>query len=158
MVASTAVFFCLLVALLVANEFLRDRLSGLRLLVSLYAVVCFAFFTFLLPVMTGHMNSAVFLFGAALSAGVTLRVVQLIYRDNPERSGRDAVGVSAPALAVIGLLIGFYFLNWIPPVPLALKYGGMYHEVKTAGDRFELAFDRQWYQVWKRSDERVCQS
>ena len=47
----------MLVLLLVANEFLRDRLSNLRLLVSLYALVCFAFFTFFLPVMTGYMNA-----------------------------------------------------------------------------------------------------
>jgi hypothetical protein len=149
---STAIFFALLVLLLVGNEFLRDRLSNLRLLVSLYAVVCFSFFTFFLPVMTGYMNAAVFLAGAALSFGVTFRVVQLIYRNNPDRSRREAVGVTAPAFAVIGLLVGFYFLNWIPPVPLALKYGGMYHEVKRSGDRFELAFAKQWYQVWKRSD------
>jgi hypothetical protein len=148
----TAVFFALLIALLVGNEFLRDRLSNLRLLVMLYAVVCFAFFTFFLPVMTGYMNVAVFLMGAVLSAAVTFRVVQLIYRDNPDRSKREAVGVAAPAFAVIGVLVGFYFLNWIPPVPLSLKFGGIYHEVKRVGDRFELSFDKQWYEVWKRSD------
>lgn len=149
----TAVFFVLLVALLVVNEFLRDRLSSLRLLVSLYTVVCFAFFTFFLPVMTGYMNAGVFLLGAVLSAGVTFRVVQLIYQGNPARSRRDAIGVTAPAFALIGLLVGFYFLNWIPPVPLSLKYGGIYHEVKKAGDRFELSFDKRWYEVWKRSDD-----
>jgi hypothetical protein len=149
---STAVFFTLLVILLVGNEFLRDRLSNLRLLVSLYALVCFAFFTFFLPVMTGWMNTVVFLVGAGLSAAVTLRVVQLIYRNNPERSRREAIGVTAPAFAVIGLLVGFYFLNWIPPVPLSMKFGGMYHEVKKSGDRFELSYNRTWYQVWKRSD------
>ncbi len=148
----TAVFFALLVALLVLNEFLRDRLSNLRLLVSLYAVVCFAFFTFFLPVMTGSMNAIVFLAGAALSLVVVFRVVQLIYRDNPDRSRREAVSVTGPAFALIGALIGFYFLNWIPPVPLSLKFGGIYHEVKKTGDRFELSFDRQWHEVWKRSD------
>lgn len=149
---STAIFFALLVVLLVGNEFLRDRLSNLRLLVSLYALVCFAFFTFFLPVMTGHMNAAIFLIGAGLSAGVTFRVVQLIYRNNPDRSRREAVGVTAPAFALIGLLVGFYFLNWIPPVPLSLKFGGIYHEVKKTDDRFELSFEKKWYQVWKRSD------
>ena len=149
---STAIFFALLVLLLVGNEFLRDRLSSLRLLVSLYALVCFAFFTFFLPVMTGFMNAAIFLVGAGLSAAVTFRVVQLIYRNNPDRSQREAVGVTTPAFALIGLLVGFYFLNWIPPVPLSLKFGGIYHEVKKAGDRFELSFEKQWYQVWKRSD------
>ncbi len=149
---STAIFFALLVVLLVGNEFLHDRLSNLRLLVSLYALVCFAFFTFFLPVMTGHINAPIFLIGAGLSAVVTLRVVHLIYRNNPARSKREAVGVTAPAFALIGLLVGCYFLNWIPPVPLSMKFGGIYHEVKKTGDRFELSFEKQWYQVWKRSD------
>ncbi len=148
----TAIFFGLLIVLLIVNEFLRSRLSSLRLLVSLYAVVCFAFFTFFLPVMTGHMNAVVFLAGAGLSAGVIFRVVHLIYRDNPGRPKSEAIGVTAPAVGLIGLLVGFYFLNWIPPVPLSLKYGGIYHEVKKTGDRFELSFDKKWYQVWKRSN------
>jgi hypothetical protein len=151
--SSTAIFFALLVVLLVGNEFLHDRLSSLRLLMSLYALVCFAFFTFFLPVMTGLMNAAIFLVGAGLSAAVTFRVVQLIYHNNADRSKREAVGVTVPAFALIGLLVGFYFLNWIPPVPLSLKSGGIYHEVKKSGDRFELSFERQWYQVWKRSDD-----
>jgi len=150
---STGIFFALLVVLLVGNEFLRDRLSSLRLLVSLYAVVCFAFFTFFLPVMTGYMNSVIFLIGAGLSAAVILRVAQLIYGNNPDRSKREAVGVTVPAFILIGFLVGFYFLNWIPPVPLALKFGGIYHEVKKTGDRFELTFEKGWYQVWKRSDD-----
>ena len=150
---STGIFFALLVVLLVGNEFLRDRLSSLRLLVSLYALVCFAFFTFFLPVMTGLMNTAIFLAGAGLSATVIFLVVQLIYWNNPERSKREAVGVTAPAIALIGLLVGFYFLNWIPPVPLSMKFGGIYHEVKKTGDRFELSFEKDWYQVWKRSDD-----
>jgi hypothetical protein len=149
---TTAVFFAVLIGLLVANEFLHDRLSSLRLLVALYAVVTFSFFTFFLPVMTGWMNTIVFLIGAVLSTLVILRLVELVYR------GRDGVGrservkVAAPALAVIGVLVGFYFLNWIPPVPLSMKFGGIYHEVKKAGDRFELSFEKKWYQVWKRSD------
>jgi len=147
----TAIFFALLIVLLVGNEFLRDRLSSLRLLVSLYALVCFAFFTFFLPVMTGYMNAGVFLAGAVLSAVVTFRVVQLVYRNNPDRSKREAIGVTAPAFALIGLLVGFYFLNWIPPVPLSMKFGGMYREVQKQDDRFMLSFDREWYQVWKRS-------
>ena len=149
---SSAIFFALLILLLVGNEFLRDRLSSLRLLISLYALVCFAFFTFFLPVMTGLMNMVVFLAGAGLTAMVTLRVVHLIYRDNPDRSKREAVGVTAPAFGLIALLVGFYFLNWIPPVPLSMKFGGIYREVQRQGDQFLLTYDRQWYEVWKRSE------
>lgn len=150
--SGTAVFFALLIMLLVANEFLRDRLSNLRLLISLYAVVCFAFFTFFLPVITGYMNAVIFVVGAMLSVGVILRVVQLIYRNNTDRSREEGIGVTVPAAALIGILVGFYFLNWIPPVPLSLKFGGIYHDVKRAGDQFELAFEKSWYEFWKRSD------
>ena len=103
----TGVFLGVLVLLLVANEFLRDRLSNLRLLVTLYALATFSFFTFFLPVMIGTIGSWVFLLGAILSAGVTLRVVQLIYRRNPDRSRREAVLVGGPAIALIGILVGF---------------------------------------------------
>jgi hypothetical protein len=147
----TGVFLGVLVLLLVANEFLRDRLSNMRLLVALYALASFSFFTFFLPVMVGTIGTWVFLLGAVLSVGVTLRVVQLIYQRNPERSQREAVLVGGPAIALIGLLVGFYFLNWIPPVPLSMKFGGMYREVQKQDDRFALSFDREWYQVWKRS-------
>lgn len=149
---SSAVFFALLILLLVGNEFLRDRLSSLRLLISLYALVCFAFFTFFLPVMTGLMNAVVFLVGAGLTAVVTFRVVHLIYRNNPDRSKREAVGVTAPAFGLIALLVGFYFMNWIPPVPLSMKFGGIYREVQRQGDQFLLTYDRKWYEVWKRSE------
>ena len=148
----TAIFFALLMILLVVNEFLRDRLSNLRLLVSLYAVVCFAFFTFFLPVMTGWMNTIVFLAGAGLSAALTFRVVELIYRNNPDRSQAEAVRVTTPALGLISLLVMFYFVNWIPPVPLSMKLGGIYHEVKKSNGQFELSYEKKWYQVWKRSD------
>ena len=148
----TAVFFCLLVAFLVANEFLRDRLSNVQLLVGLYALVCFAFFTFFLPVMSGNMNRAMFLAGASLTVLVVWRVVHLIYWRNEDRTRREALLAGAPALALIALLVGFYFLNWIPPVPLSMKFGGMYHEVKRSNDHFELSYERAWYEVWKRSN------
>src|SRR6185295_18238959 len=76
---SAAIFFAVLVAFLVANELFKDRLSNLRLLVTLYAMVCFSFFTFFLPVLIGFMHTLVFLVGAVLSLAVTLRVVELIY-------------------------------------------------------------------------------
>ncbi|NJL16539.1 MAG: DUF2914 domain-containing protein [Nitrospira sp.] len=148
----TAVFFAVLIILLVANEFLRDRLSNLRILVGLYAVVSFAFFTFFVPVLTGFMNAAIFLLGALLSLGVTLYLVQLVYRRSLDPSGRQPFAVMTPAVVLIAMLVGFYFMNWIPPVPLSLKFGGLYHEVKRTGDQFELVFEKSWYQFWKRSD------
>ena len=151
---STAVFFALLVSLLVANELFKDRLTNLRLLVSLYAVVCFSFFTFFLPVLAGFMHTLVFLTGTVLSLAVTLRVVELIYAGVPNRSTRDVVSTGAPAVALVAILVGFYFLHWIPPVPLSMKFAGVYHTIEKIDGRYRLGFEEgAWYQFWKRSDD-----
>ena len=150
---STGVFLGILVLLLVANEFLHSRLSNLRLLVSLYALVCFSFFTFFLPVMIGSIGTWIFLMGAVMSIGATFRVVQLIYQRNSERTKREGLLTAAPGVALIGLLVGFYFLDWIPPVPLSMKFGGIYREIQRQGDQFVLTYGRKWYEIWKRSED-----
>ncbi len=151
---TTAVFFALLVVMLVGNEFLHDRLSNVRLLVSLYALVVFSFFTFFLPVLIGAMNTVVFLIGAGLSAAVTIKVVRLIYRHHPDSSRWDVIRTGWPAIVLIVVLVGFYFLKWIPPVPLSLKFGGAYHKVAKVDEEFQLTFEKaDWYQFWKRSDD-----
>jgi len=151
---TTAVFFALLVVLLVVNEFLRDRLTNVRLLVSLYALVVFSFFTFFLPVLTGFMNTWVFLIGAGLSAAVTIKVVRLIYQQQPVPSRWEEARTSLPAIVLIVVLVGFYFLKWIPPVPLSLKFAGAYHKIAGADGQYLLSFEKAaWYQFWKRSDD-----
>lgn len=151
---STAVFFAVLVVFLVANEMLHDRLANLKLLVSLYALVCFSFFTFFLPVLTGFMHTLVFLAGAGLSLAVTLRVVELVYAGVPNRSTRDVVATGAPAVALVAVLVGFYFLHWIPPVPLSMKFAGVYRAIEKTDGRYRLSFEEgAWYQFWKRSDD-----
>ncbi len=151
---STMVFFGVLVTVLVANEFLKDRLSGMKLLISLYALVCFSFFTYFIPVVTGFMNTFVFLFGAVLSLAVALWVLTLVYAAAPERSRAEKTMAGAPAVFVIGLLVIFYFLNWIPPVPLSLKFGGIYHMVTKPDDRYQLSFEKPpWYLFLKSSDD-----
>lgn len=150
---STALFLIVLMVFLVANEFLLERMYGVRLLVVLYTLVAFSFITFFLPVLTGIMNTAIFLLGAILSAGVAWWVVHLIHRGTERWSRKQVLAHSWPAIGVVVLLVGFYFLNWIPPVPLSLKAGGIYHQVVKEAGVYQLSFERApWYEFWKHSD------
>ncbi len=151
---STAVFFALLVALLVVNELLKDRLSNLRLLVGLYTLVCFSFLTFFLPVVTGILNTPMFLLGALCSLGAVFWVIRQVYRGMTDQPTREMVLTGAPAAGLVVLLVGFYFLHWIPPVPLSLKFGGVYHQIAKQDGVYRLGFEPgSWYEFWKRSDD-----
>ena len=151
---TTALFFALLVILLVGNEFLHNRLSNLTLLISLYALVAFCFFTFFLPVLTGFMSRIMIVLGAALSLLLALRIVELVYQGIPGRSRKDAIKTGWPAVVVVAILVAFYFLNWIPPVPLSLKAGGVYHQVEKIDHAYRVTFEKgAWYQFLRRSDD-----
>jgi hypothetical protein len=151
---STAFFFILLVALLIANEFLHDRVFNLKLMLALYALAACSFLTFFLPVISGKISTALFLLGAALSAVLSVALARLVYRGSRDHSPAEPIQTALPALLLVGVLIAFYFLNWIPPVPLSMSFGGMYHKVVRTGDAYELTFERpRWYEFWKRSDD-----
>ena len=60
--SKTISFFIILVALLVANEFLRKRISNKYFQFSVYFFINFTFFTFIIPVFIKAMNTNVFIF------------------------------------------------------------------------------------------------
>lgn len=154
--STTAVFLGVIVGLLIANEFLENRYSSLKMLVGLFAIVTLSFLTFFLPVLTGWMNAFVFLTGAILTIIIVWKIVGLILQGIPNLPPKAFLMLSFPAFALVGLCSTLYFLNWIPPIPLSLKFGGIYHHVEKQQDQYILTYeDGPWYALWKRSDDRL---
>ncbi len=152
----SAVFLGVIVIMLVVNEFLHKRLTSVKLLMTLYALVTFSFFTFFFPVITGRMNTGIFLLGVGVSIAVVLKVVHLIYQYVPNQSTRGPLYTSIPAVGVIIVFTIFYFLNWIPPVPLSLKFAGMYHHVERVDGDFRLTYNEgRWYEFFKESEDTL---
>ena len=154
--STTAIFLGIIVGFLIANEFLQSRYSSLKMLIGLFAIVTLSFMTFFLPVLTGWMNAFVFLTGAVITLVVVWKTVRLTLRGILNLPVRASMTICLPAFALVGLCTVFYFLNWIPPIPLSLKSGGIYHQIDKQQDQYVLTYeDGPWYAVWKRSDDRV---
>ena len=134
--STTAIFLGIIVAFLIGNEFLQARYSSLKMLVSLFALVTLSFFTFFLPVLTGWMNDAVFVAGVLITAFIVWKVVWLTLQGSPDVSFRTALTISLPACGLVILCTVLYFLNWIPPIPLSLKFGGIYHQIERIHDEY----------------------
>jgi len=150
----TAVFFGILVVLLVANELLKERLMNLPLLVTLYFFATFSFFIFFIPVLTGVISRWMFLLGAGLSLMAVAGVLMIIYWKIAPSARQDLLRSAASASGLFTLLLVFYAMNWIPPVPLSLKFGGIYHQVRREGSVYHLTFEKPpWYRFWKTSED-----
>jgi hypothetical protein len=154
--STTAIFLGIIVGFLIANEFLQSRYSSLKMLVGLFAIVTLSFLTFFLPVLTGWMNAFVFLTGAVMTVLIVWKIVRLTLQGIPNLPPKAPFRICLPAFALVGLCATLYFLNWIPPIPLSLKFGGVYHHIEKHQDQYILTYeDGPWYAVWKRSDDRV---
>ncbi|MGD9852070.1 MAG: DUF2914 domain-containing protein [Nitrospirales bacterium] len=150
---TTSIFLGLIVLLLVSNEFLRNRYSSIKMIMALYALVTLSFLTFFLPVVTGWMNAWVFMTGAVLSGFIVWKIVRLILAGIPDISMKAPIYLCLPAFLVIGLCSALYFLNWIPPIPLSMKFGGFYHHIEKTGEKYHLTFEEgPWYVIGQHSD------
>jgi hypothetical protein len=152
--SKTSLFLLVLVLLLVGNEFLENRLSNVHLQISLFFMVSFSYLIFFIPVAFKVMNYGTFLASGILSLCFTGGIMYLFLRKGVFPRRRTP-WVSAGMVAVLFLLLNaFYLKNWIPPVPLSLKYGGIFHQVAKEGDSYALTFRKpHWYSFWVRSDE-----
>jgi hypothetical protein len=88
----------------------------------------------------------------ALSALVTLALWKLYARwtRDPGWTFHRVVG---PALAVQAVLVALYFAHAIPPVPLSLKWIGIYHDVRTEGRETHLSHLRPSWKFWQHGDQ-----
>ncbi len=148
------IFIFLLILLMVGNEFIKDRFSGLRVYLPLYFLAIFSFFTFFVPVVIKIMNLWVFLLSGFISLAVMAGFVRLLFRFDSEQNAALFKQIALTVLSIYILLNFFYFLNWIPPVPLSLKEGGIYHHIHKTNGMYEMRFETgSWYRFWKHSDD-----
>jgi hypothetical protein len=149
----TSLFLILLVGLLVANEFLHNKLKNLFLLLSLYFLAGFSFFIFFLPVLFKVMSTYLFLLAGMMSLCILILIIILFKKYNIIETVIEQKHYYALIIGIYIILNAFYFLNWIPPVPLSMKDTGIYHNVYRDGDYYILKHEEpKWYQVFKSDD------
>ncbi|MGO3237466.1 MAG: DUF2914 domain-containing protein [Psychroflexus halocasei] len=149
--SKTIFFFVILVGLLIANEFLRKRISNKYLQFSVYFFVSFTFFTFIIPVFVKMMNTGVFIFSGLVSLILTLLLLMTIYYRSPSTRAEVKLKKILSFIFGIYLMINiFYFFNLIPPVPLSLEDGMAAHHVEKVSQEYTVTYETDdWYVFWR---------
>jgi hypothetical protein len=157
----TQFFLLFLVFLWVGNEFLHERLQNIKLLAVLYTFCLLSFLAFFLPVILAKVGVnfskhevQIFLLAGFLSIAISFLVFSLglLPAAGEWRRRITPLGISILATC-IGVNV-LYFSNLIPPVPLALKSAGIYHEVaKTAAGYSVKYVSPPFYRFWRKWDD-----
>lgn len=138
--SQTQYFFLLLVILLVGNEFLHQRLGNPTLLAVLFTFCLIAFLSFFLPIMLAEVGTRVFLMAGLISVTGAFLVFSLGLIREPAQTIRRMKPVSVSILVTYAAVTLFYFANLIPPVPIALKDAGIYHNVRKTASGYEVRY------------------
>jgi hypothetical protein len=145
-------FMAALGALLIANEMPRFRKLGSMMRVALLSFAISSYFAYLLPVLAGFLSPFLFLAAVLLASAVTYALWRLYsaWTHDPAWTMRRAV---LPGLAIQAVLLALYFLHVVPPVPLSLKWIGIYHDVQRQGKTIKLFHQRAAWKLWQHGDQ-----
>jgi hypothetical protein len=125
----TQFFFLILVLLWVGNEFLKHRLQNPELLSILYCFCLFSFLAFFLPVVLAKVNAWIFALAGFISLAISLSVFSIGLLGEGSGWRRRMAPIAGWVCGTFLTVNILYFANLIPPVPLALKSAGIYHQV-----------------------------
>ncbi len=144
-VAVSWVFVLVLAILLIGNERFRSLYQRLPFQLSIYFVSFYSFLIFFLPLIFKSIGPWMFIFSGAVSAGI-ITLVMLLLRHLIYERYMETRRTSIRSLIVITVVFNvLYFSNLIPPLPLALKEGGVYHSVVRTEGAYILEGERKTF-------------
>ena len=141
-------FMLFLLIFLVGNEFIEKKLHDITLASTLYAIASFMYLNSILPVLFRQMHTVIFLLAIALSFCIFLLIKKI---------SKNTLLDIRPTAGILCLLIIFYFLNIIPPVPLSKKDMGIYRSVQKIGNSYQCGFQKPpWYNILRMSEKKYA--
>lgn len=149
---SSFVFIALMLGLMIANELKQIQSGKAPIKIGLYVICVFSFFSMLFPVLLGFVGITPFLLALAATGLVIFGAFRWMLRKISDQRLllRELV---APGAAVLLLFLVFYFVGWIPPVPLSVQSMGVYHSVEKSDGQYVLSHEKPWWKFWRSGDQ-----
>ena len=136
----------ILALLLVANERFRLRYRLFSFQVSVLFIAILGFLIFLVPLILKRIGPEIFLISSLASLILIALYINLVRRAIPELV-QENLGKLIRTIGTIFLVFNaLYFINAIPPLPLALKEAGVYHRIERVDGEYKLLYEPlPWY-------------
>lgn len=155
--ATSFAFLLFISSLLILNEWPKFQSQNLMVKYALLGLCLFSYLFVVVPIVLGFVGIVPF----ALSLLLGVLIIFLYYKILTKKS-LDAKAllrsVLIPPATVAFLLMLFYLLKILPPIPLSAQYIGIYHDVEKVSvtqpngetrTDFILKYDRPKWKFWQ---------
>lgn len=123
-------FLAILLAAMVANELFQKRYAKLAFQLSFLYLSILSFSIFLMPLVVKSIRPGVFVLSGAVSLLAIWMYMYLLRYFVSERFLESKTHIWSFITTIFIVVNALYFMNLIPPIPLALKDSGIYHSVE----------------------------
>ena len=138
-------FFLILGGTFVGNEVFRIYHSRLIFTSVLLFFALLSFAIFMVPVFTHTIGTATFILSGAAAAALFVLFVQFLNWISASKLGKIKWQIALGAGLVFCTVNGLYFLNVLPPLPLALQEAGVFHSIKRLGPvYYAMGEEQSW--------------
>jgi len=154
--AGGVIFIGLLGALFLGNELLRGRYARNTLRMGIWFFLLLSYCTLVVPVLTSRIGMLIFLLSVVLAVCVALAYIHITARVLRTSFRTYFARLQWTLVTIATLFTLLYLGNFIPPVPLATKHIGIYHDVVRIGNDYIVEYEEpKWYMFWRDSDTTV---
>ncbi len=142
-------FFAIIATIAIGNEFFRKHYIRLTFHMAIYFLAVFSYSVFYLPLVFNRVGVEVFVTGSVVSVVVISAFIGFLSKLIPARINRAKDALVFTIGGVFTLMYIFYFSNVIPPIPLAMNAGGVFHDVDRQIVNYEVQYEPPvWYETF----------
>ena len=150
---ATALLFLLFLALLLfLNEVRPSRISKHILRNGLFALCLISYINIIVSILMGSTGAHVFALGVGaaylLHAGFVINLKRFL------ESRKLWIEIRLPFYTIAIGYVLLYVFKVLPPVPLSVKYMGIYREISRVGDEYRLGAETPRWKFWANGDQR----
>ncbi len=135
-------FIGLIVFLMISNEIFRHYYLRPTVQVGAYYFILFTLASIILPFASRAISLSIFIFSGTISLILVAGYIAILLRIAP--SSRSSLARFAIVVSIIFFFMnGLYFLNIIPPIPLAIREAVLAHEIKRVNNKYVLLAEEE---------------
>lgn len=151
-VLHSLIFLLVMLLIVCANELPGVKKSNISMKIAMYAICVFSFFSIIFPLILGFVGWVPLLLAIASTGGVFYGMYHLLSKHVEDSFSLGKI-VLAPGGSIILLFLVFFFMGWIPPVPLSVVDQGIYHNIEKQNGEYLLYTEKKWWKFWHSGDQ-----
>ena len=141
-------FLVILAAIFIGNEVFKVYHSRLIFTALLFFFALLSYAVFMVPVFTHTIGMVTFLLSGAAAVVVFALFLHVLNWLSHERLGEVRGKIALGAAVMFAAFNGLYFLNVLPPLPLALQKTGVFDSIKRSGSVYLAVGQPETWTSW----------